>query len=152
MLTPIRQRAHRSYQFLRLMGRSYLWLLTLSIFTLNLTAQSDRNIPPLEKEPDVRPLPVGAAIVRKIAPGEVHIYKVELRRGQALLVKATNIRIDAGLFIGEYSTMRIVARSLAGVGSSPGNLVYVAEQNEELAVSVGQDRPHPPGTMFYTHK
>src|SRR3712207_2093618 len=84
MSTPISQHAHTLYPLLQL-TRRFILLLTLSLLTSSLAAQSDKDIPPLE---------LGKPIERELAGGQAHSYRIVLAAEQYLRVVADQRGID----------------------------------------------------------
>jgi hypothetical protein len=85
MLTYIFQRTNTSYSFSRLIRRTLLLLLTLSLLAGTPSAQTDRDAPRLE---------LGKPFERELAGGAAHSYYIMLAANQFLHVVVEQKGID----------------------------------------------------------
>lgn len=105
---------------------SFLFKLLIGVvcvlFSATITAQ--------EPQPDVRPLAVGERIERQVLRQELHVYTVQLKRGQVLRASIVEKGADVGvLIIRTTDNQKVSAAANFGYGFMRESLTFMPEQD-----------------------
>lgn len=107
-------------------------------YLVQLTAKQIQQLKASQNQPDVRPLPIGDSVERRLKGGERHFYLVELKQGQFLQIDVQGKSIDVILAFGLKSDRQPMAYANFGFGSDADRetLTVAVEKGGSYAVLV----------------
>jgi CHAT domain-containing protein len=115
-----------------------------------LTARQISNIEEALKAPDVRVLPVGETVERRLNNGQPHIYLLKLERGQVLQVSVHEKELDVRVGFFKYGETQMLGLADSGDGYGRESLTYVADTAAAYVVLVNSFKPPSGGSYKLT--
>lgn len=114
-------------------GRNYflkfLTVFACALFCVTAAAQ--------EPQPDVKELPLGERIERKVVGQELHVYTTRLKRGQVLRASIVEKGADVGAaFVQTTDNQKVSAAVNSGYGFMRESVTFIPEQDGDYALVV----------------
>lgn len=100
--------------------------------TLGQQTQANQQV-----QPDIRDLPIGVPVERKLTQQEVHLYGIELKQGEVVRVNFKEKGVDVGaVFVRVPDEQKVSAASNQGTGFMRESVTLIAPQDGWYALAV----------------